>query len=61
MATPSVCFHHISLNIKYESLVAKDRRSLNLPFLKTMSTVAVFNKIVCANSDVFLIGNATKK
>ena len=33
IATPSVCLYNILLNIKYDSLVAKDRKSLNSLFI----------------------------
>ena len=29
IATPSICLYNILLNIKYDSLVVKDRTSLN--------------------------------
>ena len=34
IATPSICLHGILLKTKYDSLVAKDRTSLNSLFFK---------------------------
>ena len=33
IATPPVCLYNTLLNIKYDSLVAKDRKSLNSLFI----------------------------
>ena len=58
---PSICLYNILLNIKYDSLVAKDRRSLNSLFFQTMNNVAAFKKIVSATFNGFFKGDVSKK
>ena len=43
MATPSICFYNILLKVKYDSLVAKDRRFVNSLFFKPW-TMSLFLK-----------------
>ena len=61
IATPSICLYNILLNMKYNSLVAKNRRSLNLLFFETMNNVAVSKKTVSATFNGFFKGDASKR
>ena len=60
IATTSVRLHNILLNIKYDSLVAKDR-NLKFSSFQTMNNVVVIREIVSANFDGFFKGNVGKK
>ena len=56
IATPLVCLYNILLNVKYDSLIIKDRRSLNSLF-SNYEHVVVFKKIVSVNFDGFFKGD----
>ena len=60
IATLSTCLYNILLNIKFNSLVANDRRSLNSLF-SNHEQCRSCKKIVSANFNSFFKGDVSKK